>query len=56
MSDKGLDFGLRWVKAKFANQIEFLKEIRTRISADITTALENLQKSSEKLNELTGNF
>jgi CRISPR-associated protein Cas1 len=59
MSEDGIEFGLRWVIAKFENQIEFLKEMRsrrTRLSAEITSAIENLQNSREKLIELTGNM
>jgi CRISPR-associated protein Cas1 len=59
MSEAGIEFGLRWVKAKFENQIELLKEIRsrrTRLSSQITNAVESIQSSFGKINDLKGNM
>ena len=59
LSEDGLDYGLRWVKAKFENQIELLKEMRsrrTRLSSQITNAVESIQSSLGKINDLKGNM
>ena len=56
-SENGLQFGLRWVRAKFENQIEFLKALRsrrTRLSAELTAATESIADNLEKLNNITG--
>jgi CRISPR-associated protein Cas1 len=58
-SEAGLEFGLCWVQAKFENQIEFLKEMRTRrtrLSAEITTAINNLEAGLKKVGILSGSI
>ncbi len=57
ISKEGIQFGLRWVKAKFENQLEFLKSMRTkrtRLSAKITKAIESIENSLQKLEEIEG--
>jgi CRISPR-associated protein Cas1 len=54
---EGIKFGLCWVKAKFENILEFLKEMRerrTRLSAEITESIKNIENNLNKLNELKG--
>lgn len=56
-SEAGLQLGLRWVKAKFENQIKFLlqmRERRTRLSADITDAINTIKVSLDQLAQLQG--
>ncbi len=58
-SEKGLSFGLQWVEAKFQNQIDFLKQLRsrrTRLSAELTKAAESLSESMNQLKTLNGNI
>jgi CRISPR-associated protein Cas1 len=59
LNEYGLDFGMRWVKAKFENQIEFLKQMRTRrtrLSAEITKAIDQIHNGLDALNKLKGNM
>ena len=54
---EGIKFGLCWIKAKFENMLEFLKDMRerrTRLSAEITEAIKNIENNLNKLNELKG--
>ncbi len=54
---EGLELGLRWVKDKLSNQIEFLKLMRsrrTRISAVLTEAITALREALEKVERLSG--
>lgn len=56
-SEAGFQFGLRWVKAKFENQIKFLlqmRERRTRLSADITEAVNTIKANLDQLAQLHG--
>lgn len=56
-TEKGLKLALEWVKAKFINQIEFLKRLRqTRPhrSAEITSYIEKLQNVMSGLETLSG--
>jgi CRISPR-associated protein Cas1 len=56
-TEKGLGLALEWVKAKFNNQIEFLKRLRkTRPhrSAEITSYIEKLQNTASGLDSLKG--
>jgi len=57
MQEKGVEFGLRWIRAKFQNQIDFLTDIRTRrtrLSSEITTTSNSIKESLEKINKLKG--
>ncbi len=56
-SEEGLPFGLQWIDAKFQNQIDFLKQLRsrrTRLSAELTKAAESISESKKQLNNLSG--
>ena len=56
-SEKGMQFGLQWIYAKFENQIEFLKALRsrrTRLSAELTSAADSISENLEKLKNLSG--
>ncbi len=56
-SDVGFQFGLRWVKAKFENQLKFLyqmRERRTRLSAEISDAINTIKNNLEQLTQLKG--
>lgn len=56
-SEEGLPFGLQWVQAKLENQIEFLKNLRTRrtrLSKELTSAAESIAENLEKLKSLSG--
>lgn len=58
-SDGGIEFGLHWIKAKFENQIEFLTQMRgkrTRLSAEITKSINNINNNYDKLNNLSGSI
>ncbi len=53
----GFKAGKQWVERKLQNQIDFLKAMRdrrTRLSAEITTTIKDLQNSLEKLRALKG--
>jgi CRISPR-associated protein Cas1 len=47
-SPTGIQYGLQWIRGKFENQLKFLtamRERRTRLSAEITVALNTIQKT-----------
>lgn len=53
----GLPFALRWVEGKLHNQIDFftrLRSRRTRISVDLTKAIEALRQALEQMKKLSG--
>ncbi len=56
-SETGIQYGLRWIRGKFENQVKFLtamRERRTRLSAEITAVLNIIQKAIESINSLKG--
>lgn len=56
-TEVGLHLALSWVKKKFDNQIEFLKQLRTtrtHKSAEITAYIEKLDNLSKNLDTITG--
>jgi CRISPR-associated protein Cas1 len=57
LSNEGMSSGLRWVTAKFENQLEFLTRLRTRrtrLSAEITSVMGSLENALSQVNQLTG--
>ncbi len=57
MDPSAMETGLIWVVDKFTWQIEFLEKMRTRrtrLSAEITSAIESLNESLEKVSNLKG--
>jgi len=55
--NEGLDFALIWIRRKFNNQINFLKELKTRRKLkeeEIDKRINTLCKLSEKLDKLSG--
>ncbi len=58
-TEVGFNLALEWVKTKFNNQIEFLKELRktrTQKSAEITAYIEKLENVMSKLDTLSGSI
>ncbi len=58
-SEIGRQFAIEWVKNKFNNQIDLLKQLRqTRPhrSAEITSSIEQLEKVATQLDQLDGNI
>jgi len=58
-SASGIQYGLQWIRGKFDNQIIFLsamRERRTRLSAEITAALNTIQKAIESVANLKGSI
>ncbi len=58
-TEKGLNLALEWVKTKFSNQIELLKilrKTRPHKSAEISSYMEKLGKTSDKLDSLSSNI
>lgn len=56
-TQEGLILALEWVKAKFSNQIDFLKKLRStrpHKSAEITNFINRLTEIASKLQNLTG--
>ncbi|MFN3269962.1 MAG: CRISPR-associated endonuclease Cas1, partial [Candidatus Kapaibacteriota bacterium] len=58
-TETGCKMAIEWVKTKFYNQIDLLKQLRqTRPhrSAEITSAIEHLQDIASELDKLSGNI
>ena len=58
-SREGLTYGLQWIDAKFQNQINFFKLLRsrrTRLSAELTKAAQSLEESKKQLAKLNGSI
>ncbi len=58
-SAEGIQYGLQWISGKFDNQIKLLttmRERRTRLSAEITNALNTIQKARESIDKLEGSI
>jgi len=58
-SANGIQYGLQWIRGKFENQIRFLSEMRdrrTRLSSEITSALNMIQNSLDNIKKLNGSI
>jgi len=58
-AQEGLAFGLQWIDAKFQNQIDYLRQLRTRrtrLSAELTKAAQSIEESKNQLSALTGSI
>ncbi|MGD9489464.1 MAG: CRISPR-associated endonuclease Cas1 [Calditrichaceae bacterium] len=57
LSDEGMIPGLKWIISKFENQIDFLTALRTRrarLSAEITSAITEIEKAKNQILEVNG--